>query len=121
RPARFTDARWSNKSCTFSAECSPAAAIMSSVRPCSSRESGFTASSCAAAATQSRTARALQLTLEEPHRPLIRLSPATVQQKVVDLVRKDQFLYIHLSFPQSISEYDGLVELYVAVIIALNQ
>src|ERR1700676_4003781 len=70
---------------------------------------------------RNRNLSLFQVPVEETDRSLIGHSPTPPQQEIVNFVRKNQFLHGHVSAAQRIGQHYSLVELHVAVVIALNQ
>jgi len=69
--------------------------------------------------------RHLGLLLQESGEEVIcgieRLQPPLEDKKIVHLIRENYQLVMHIARPQQVDEADGLPELDVAVVVALDQ
>src|SRR5580692_11055910 len=65
--------------------------------------------------------RRLEMLVEELESRVIGRQPGSMQEKVMNLVGKNQLLELHILFSQRLNEIDGFRERNVAVVVALDQ
>lgn len=65
--------------------------------------------------------RRLQVFFEEVGSGMIGLDPAFLGEEAVNFIGEDELLKWHILFPKSFDQGDGLVEGYVAIVIAVNK
>src|SRR4051812_11347152 len=80
-----------------------------------------TIAACALRRGASKSARSLQLAVEEIGGGVISAQPVFMAQEVVNVIGKDQLLELDVALAQAAHQLDRLIEGDVAVIVAMNQ
>lgn len=52
---------------------------------------------------------------------VVRLQPTAMKEKIMDIIREDQLFEVDATLSQQTHEIDGLTEVDVAIVVAVNE